>query len=32
MAGNHQVFQWLDVRILSFFITFLISAMIQTFF
>lgn len=32
MAGNYQVFQWLDVRILSFFKTFLISAMTQTFF
>ncbi len=32
MAGNFQAFQWLDVKHLPFFITFLISAMIQTFF
>lgn len=31
MAGNYQVFQWLDVGSLSFFITFLIFVMTQTF-
>lgn len=32
MAGNYQVFQWLDVDYLSFFITFLFFVMAQTFF
>ena len=32
MTGNYQVFQWLDVGSLSFFITFLIFVMTQTFF
>jgi len=32
MTGNYQVFQWIDVSFLSFFITFLIFAMTQTFF
>ncbi len=32
MAGNYQVFQWLDVYYLSFFITFLFFVMTQTFF
>ncbi len=32
MTGNSQVFQWPGVRLRSFFITFLILAMTQTFF
>ncbi len=32
MAGNYQVFQWLDVEHSPLFITFLISVMTQTFF
>ncbi|CAM8389400.1 hypothetical protein L370_02590 [Enterobacter sp. MGH 24] len=32
MTGNYQVFQWIDVSSLSFFITFLIFVMTQTFF
>lgn len=32
MAGNYQVFQWLDVGSIFFFITFLIFVITQTFF
>ena len=32
MTGNYQLFQWVDVVSLSFYVTFLIFAMAQTFF